>query len=174
MNLWQYALAFAGNVTFAPWSQWWNSAVGPARMPQGTPPMDYVQRTQPELLALFSDSIGPGGVTPRTMRDFVASTVTVTPGGSPPTAPLPLPGWTTATRPVGMIGPSIGYNYDSHQLEIWDDRAQTWVNPSFNGGTVTNPVIFSGGIILNPLPPSCSGQATGTLWNNGRIVGICP
>ena len=162
---------------------------------QGAPPVDYTILTQAELLASFSDAIGPDGITPRSMRNFVASTVTMNPGGIPPSIPLPLPGWTTATRPPAssMVGPAIGFNYDLQQLDMWDDRLQTWVNPSFQGGivggvtTFANSVAFEGpvvgftsqvtmydGVIMPGLPATCTGQQSGKLWNNGQTVSICP
>jgi hypothetical protein len=192
MNILHLVGLFLGSVT-APWSQWWNRGTGPARMPQGTPPMDYTVKTQPELLASFSDAIGPDGITPRSLRDFVASTVTTTPGGSPPSIPLPVPGWTTATRPVGMVGPAIGYNYDLKQLDMWDDHLQTWVNPSFQGGTIAGETVFTGlvgftgpsvsiesalfmgpVVIDNDLPTSPVGLQAGQFWSNGQVVSIIP
>lgn len=184
---------FLGSVT-APWSQWWNRGTGPARMPMGTPPMDYTQKTQPELLASFSDAIGPDGITPRSLRDFVASTATTTPGGSPPTIPLLLPGWTTATRPNGanLAGPAIGFNYDLQQLDMWDNQLGIWVNPSFQGGVVAGATTFVSGVnfdsaiavagvvslgstVIAPnLGSGCLGVASGTFWNNGQTVSICP
>lgn len=180
-----------GSVT-APWSQWWNRGTGPARMPAGTPPMDYTQMTQPELLASFSDAIGPDGITPRSLRNFVASTITSTPGGAPPSVPLLLPGWTTPTRPNGatLAGPAIGYNYTLRQLDMWDNEIQQWVNPSFQGGTVAgvtqflSPVNFGSsigvdgpltayGVIQAPnMPTSNVGQTAGTFLNNGWTVAI--
>lgn len=155
--------------TYTAWPRYWRS-----RAPQGTPPTDYETLTQHELLSQFSDAQGRNGITPRAMRNFVASTITTTPGGSPPSIPLPLPGWTTATRPTGMIGPAVGFNYDLQTLDMWDDRTGTWVNPSFNGGNVTGAVNFVGSVVMNSLPVSCSGQASGTLWSNGHIVQVCP
>lgn len=188
-----------GSVT-APWSQWWNRGTGPARMPAGTPPMDYTQMTQPELLASFSDAIGPDGITPRSLRNFVASTVTSTPGGAPPTIPLLLPGWTTPTRPNGatLAGPAIGYNYTLRQLDMWDDSIQQWVNPSFQGGIVAgntqfladvafsstigvsgvaslDGTIYAGaGIVAPNIPASNVGQPVGAFLNNGWTVAINP
>lgn len=194
MTMLEYIGLFFGSVT-APWSQWWSRGTGPARMPVGTPPMDYTQKTQPELLASFSDAIGPDGITPRSLRDFVASTVTTTPGGSPPTIPLLLPGWTTATRPNGanLAGPAIGFNYDLQQLDMWDNQLQIWVNPSFQGGTVAGDTVFVGSVgfagptvdingvlslgstIVAPnLGSGCLGVASGTFWNNGNTVSVCP
>lgn len=186
---------FIGSLARSPWSQWWNQGTGPARMPMGTPPMDYTVRTQPELLASFSDAIGPDGITPRSLRDFVASTVTITPGGVPPTIPLPLPGWTTATRPDGtnLVGPAIGYNYTLRQIDMWDDQLQQWVNPAFQGGLVGGDTEFAGNVLITGtltsgaggivaessisapnLAASCLGQGSGTFWNNGQTVSICP
>jgi hypothetical protein len=192
MNILHWLGLFIGSAS-APWSQWWNRGTGPARMPQGTPPMDYTVKTQPELLASFSDAIGPDGITPRSLRDFVASTVTTTPGGVPPSIPLPVPGWTTATRPVGMVGPAIGYNYDLKQLDMWDDHLQTWVNPSFQGGVVAGTteftglvifsgppvgfdtdVVFEGGMIATNLSSTPAGQQAGQFWSNGQVVSVIP
>jgi hypothetical protein len=145
----------------------------------GTPPTDYTIRTQPELLDSFSDAIGPRGITPRALRDFVASTVTNTPGGVPPSIPLPLPGWTTANRPSGMVGPSLGYNYDLQQLDMWDDKLGQWVNPAFTGGTVSGNVTFAGSVnfqgpvYARRLPRNCPRRTDrGRLWNNGQTVGV--
>lgn len=163
-----------------------------ARMPQGTPPVDYTPMTQADLLEQFSDAIGKKGITPRSLRNLVGSTVTTTPGGVPPTIPIPLPGWTTATRPTGMVGPALGYNYDLRQLDMWDDHTNSWVNPAFSGGTVSGATTFAAGVtfsstaqvagtltangdIVAPnLPTSCSGKVTGTLNKNGNVVGVCP
>lgn len=145
-----------------------------SRAPQGSPPTDYEILTQHELLAQFSDAQGRSGITPRALRNFVGSTVTTTPGGSPPTIPLPLPGWTTAERPVGMMGPAIGYNYDLRQIDMWDDRLGQWVNPAFQGGTVPGNVVFTGEVRMPHLAPDCFGRERGTLWNNGLVVSICP
>lgn len=192
MSVLSWLGAFLGSTAFAPFSQWWNQGTGPQPMPQGSPPMDYNQLTQAQLLASFSDSIGPTGITPRSLRNFVASTITSNPGGSPPSIPMPLAGWTTATRPTGMVGPAIGYNYDLRQLDMWDDHLGQWVNPSFQGGlvggatTFASPVTFDSsilvdgpitaadGIIAAGLPTSCLGQNHGQFWNNGQTVSICP
>ena len=158
----------------------------------GLPPLDYTLKTQHQLLASFSDAIGPRGITPRAMRDFVASTITTVPGGDSPSIPLPLPGWTSATRPTGMIGPAIGYNYDLRAIDMWDDRLGQWINPAFGGGTIGAPTRFAGpvafdGPILANLPNGCfsdcdcGGRCRGCdrasrnqLWNNGQTVSICP
>lgn len=146
----------------------------------GLPPLDYTLKTQQELLASFSDAIGPRGITPRSMRDFVASTITTNPGGVPPSIPLPLPGWTTATRPTGMIGPAIGYNYDLRQLDMWDDRLGEWVNGSFGGGTVAGDTSFAGrvdfgdGVFFNNLSRQCVRANKGQVWNNGNNLSITP
>jgi hypothetical protein len=183
-------LAFISSAS-APWSQWWNQGVGPLPMPSGTPPMDYTPMTQAQLLASFSDSIGPSGITPRSLRNFVGSTVTSTPFGTISAVPLPIPGWTTATRPVGMAGPVMGFNYTLQQLDLWDNLAGVWVNPGFNGGNVTGetvfsgpvefsgpsievaaPVSFSGGISATNLPTSYAGKPSGTVVNNGNLLGL--
>lgn len=159
--------------SYTAWPRYFRS-----RAPQGTPPTDYEVLTQQELLSQFSDAQGRSAITPRALRNFVASTITTTPGGTPPSIPLPLPGWTTATRPVGMIGPAIGFNYDLQTLDMWDDKAGVWVNPSFNGGTVTGFTTFAGGVTLaNPinlvgLPGSTTGLPEGRMWNNGWMAGI--
>lgn len=154
-----------------------------ARMPHGVPPTDYTIRTQPELLSMFSDD---ARITPRSMRDFVASTVTTNPGGGPCVVPIPLPGWTTAGRPTGLVGPAVGYNYDLRQLDLWDDSIGEWVNPSFSGGVVSGDTIFAGKVAvvgdvklegnvsiphLHHLPHH---KSTGDLYRNGPIVSIIP
>lgn len=194
MSILNWLSVFISSTAFAPFSQWWNQGTGPDRMPMGTPPMDYSQMTQQQLLASFSDSIGPSGITPRSMRNFVASTITSTPGGAPPSIPQLLPGWTTATRPNGanLAGPAIGYNYTLRQLDMWDNQLQQWVNPSFQGGTVAGATTFvsgvtfdaaitvagratfSNGVVAANLPTSCTGQVHGQFWNNGQTVSICP
>lgn len=179
MRLWEVAFLFLGQIwDYVPAGLVWRTNQSGGNV-IGSPPVDFTMRTQAQLLASFSDAIGPDGITPKSMRDFVGSTVTMNPGGVPPSAPLPLPGWTTATRPTGMVGPCIGFNYDLQTLDMWDDQAGVWVNPAFNGGTVTNPAYFVGGItvtgpIVFDFPTSCSGQVSGQLWNNGQTVSICP
>ena len=161
-------------------STWWPPRSSTQGVIQGAPPTDYTIRTQPQLLALFSDAVGPEGITPKSLRDFVGSTITMNPGGTPPSAPLPLPGWTTESRPTGMVGPAMGYNYDTQALDMWDDRAQQWVNPTFGGGTTTvpthfgGPVMFTGPVLMPNLPVTCTMQHSSTLWNNGQTVSIAP
>lgn len=179
MRLWELGLMFIGQIwSYVPAGSVWRTNGSPGNV-IGSPPVDFTMRTQAELLASFSDAIGPDGITPKSMRDFVGSTVTMNPGGVPPSAPLPLPGWTTATRPTGMVGPCIGFNYDLQTLDMWDDQAGVWVNPSFNGGTVTGNTTFVGatyfaGQVVVTFPNTCAAVAPGTLWNNGQTVGICP
>src|SRR5262249_35883396 len=134
---------------FIPWligmasAVWYKQRSGISLGPlAGVPPVDYTILNQQQLLASFSDAIGPDGITPRSLRNLVASTVTSNPGGSPPSAPMPMPGWTTSTRPTGMPGPAFGFNYDTGQMEIWNPQSGTWVSPAFTGGTVPNPTTF--------------------------------
>jgi hypothetical protein len=181
MRLWEAAFLFVGQIwNYLPRAgQWWPTINDPNSNTQGAPPVDFTMMTQAQLLAQFSDAIGPDGITPRSMRNFVGSTVTMNPGGIPPAAPLPLPGWTTATRPTGMVGPCIGFNYDLNTLDMWNDQTQSWVNPAFNGGNVDYATSMLGGLsvqgpFIANLPTTCSGQASGTLWNNGNTVSICP
>lgn len=168
-----------------------------ARGPHGSPPTDYDILTQPELLSQFSDAQGRYGITPRSLRNFVASTITVNPGGTPSVIPIPLPGWTTANRPTGLVGPSMGYNYTLKQLDLWDDEAQEWVNPSFQGGLVAGSVTFGdrvsfqqpvgfsntvgflnqvnlgANVIVQGIPTSCP-RTGNQLWNNGQTMSISP
>jgi hypothetical protein len=83
-----------------------------------------------------------------------------------------------------MIGPAMGYNYDLKQLDLWDDQAQEWINPSFNGGTVTGATTFVGSVnisgnlvtnssvIMNNVPVTVSFP--GVVWNNGQILFLSP
>lgn len=180
MRLWEVALMFVGQIwDYVPNSLVWRTNQSNGNV-IGSPPVDFTMRTQAELLASFSDAIGPDGITPKSMRDFVGSTVTMNPGGVPPSAPLPLPGWTTATRPTGMVGPCIGFNYTLNQLDMWNDQTQSWVNPAWTGGAVNNPaafygaVSFYGPVIAPVLQDTCTAQQVGTLWNNGNTVSVCP
>src|SRR5690348_6296952 len=93
------------------------------------------QLPQAQLLSSFSDKAGPGGIKPKNLRDFVCSTITNTPGGVPPSLPLPLPSWTNAGRPVPTFAGLLGFNTDSSTLDLWNGSA--WQNPSaFIGGSV--------------------------------------
>lgn len=188
-----------GTAVRSPWTTWWNQGIGPVPMPSGTPPVDYTQLNQAQLLSQFSDAIGPNGITPRSLRNLVASTITPNPGGAPASIPIPLPGWTTATRPdtATLSNPVMGYNYTLQQLEIWDNEAGEWVNPGFVGGTVPGESTFTsnihllghtqmnaganinGGVAIQGnikvwLPKSPVGLKSGDLWNNGNTVSVVP
>lgn len=193
MNILSWIGLFMGSLARSPWTQWWNQGIGPRPMPSGTPPVDYTQLTQAQLLSQFSDAIGPNGITPRSLRNLVASTVTMQPGGSTNAIPLPLPGWTTANRPnvSGLAGPVIGYNYTLQQLDLWDNEAGEWINANFPGGFVPNAANFNSPVQMNAgfnsnaggnitgnfvmhLAKSPVGLPSGTLWSNGNTVNIVP
>jgi hypothetical protein len=186
MNLLDLLGMFIGSVALSGWR-----ANSPSRLPQGIPPLDYTLMTQDELLVQFSDRVGSKAITPRSMRNLVASTVSIT-AGNLPVAPIPLPGWTTENRPPPetMVGPAIGYNYDLCQLDMWDDRLQTWVNPSFQGGTVAGATVFAGPVLFENAvdldgPTVLSGpiftdnlptgrQSKDQVWKNGTMLGVSP
>jgi hypothetical protein len=184
------SMSTSGWPSYVAWPRYFRS-----RAPQGSPPTDYEILTQSELLAQFSDAQGRYGITPRSLRNFVGSTIVTTPGGAP-VAPIPLPGWTTANRPTGLVGVAMGYNYDLKQLDLWDDVHQTWVNPAFQGGLVAGDVVFAGtasfqhavgfsgetgfigrvnlgaNVYVAGLPNQCG--TSGRLYNNGGSMGVSP
>jgi hypothetical protein len=97
----------------------------------------------------------------------------------------------------------LGYNYDTQNLEVWDDQLQTWVDPAFKGGTVAGATKFAGeviferglnstgpatfdsavrvsgnlalysGLVAPNLPLAPEGYSVGTFYDNGKMVWVC-
>ena len=85
--------------------------------------------------------------------------------------------WSTTTDPSAETGSNTGSNFGIYR---YADNGN-FVDIPFGITRSTGTVAIKDGLVIVPLPTSCSGQATGTIYNTqvaatggGSAIGVCP